>query len=90
MYALGGVTKKEFSSGRCERFNLESKTWQSLPMCSYNRINPKMCASFNSKLLYAFGGVPDNKDANKRVEFLNTETMEWHPLGVILPLEFKG
>jgi hypothetical protein len=61
-----------------------------LPASAFNRICPKMCASYNSKIIYVFGGIPDNKDANKKVEMLITDRMEWRPLKVDLPIEFKG
>ena len=60
VYVLGGVTLKEYACGRCERFNVINKTWQSLPSSNFNRINPKLCVSFNSKIIYVFGGVPEN------------------------------
>lgn len=90
VYVIGGVTPKEYSSGRCERFNVESKSWQGVPASAYPRLNPKLCASFNTKLMYVFGGVPDDVDANKSIEVLDTETMEWHSLAVKLPIEFRG
>ena len=88
VYVVGGVTPKEYSTGKTERFNLVTKQWQSLPACAYNRVNPKMCASFNSKVIYLFGGAPEKKEANKGVEMLFTQELEWRPLQVELPLEF--
>lgn len=82
VYVVGGVTAKEYSTGRAERFNIVSKSWQGLPASRYNRINPKLCASFNSKIVYVFGGVPDGKEANKEVEMLITATMDWKKLNV--------
>ena len=90
VYVVGGVTAKEYSTGKTERFNLETKMWQSLPACNFNRLNPKLCGSFNSKMLYVFGGVPDNVEANKGVEMFDTQTLDWRPLQVELPIEFKG
>mmetsp|Transcript_30811 Transcript_30811/g.30325 ORF Transcript_30811/g.30325 Transcript_30811/m.30325 type:complete len:100 (-) Transcript_30811:456-755(-) len=77
VYILGGVTPKEYATAKCERFNVVSRTWQNLPGCKFNRISPKLCASFNSKLIYVFGGVPENSDANTKVEVLDTSNMEW-------------
>lgn len=61
-----------------------------MPACNFKRLNPKICASFNTKTLYVFGGVPDNQEANKGVEILDTLNLEWRPLEVELPIEFKG
>lgn len=84
VYVVGGVLEKEYSSGKSERFNLLTKQWQSLPASSFNRVNPKLCASFNSKLIYVFGGIvtqgQHDKGENKRVEVLDTQHMEWRPL----------
>lgn len=60
VYVIGGITAKEYASSRAERFNLETKQWQSMPACNFKRLNPKLCASFNTKTIYVFGGVPDN------------------------------
>lgn len=90
VYVIGGVTPKEYATGKCERYNLISKNWQSIPASSCNRIHPKICASFNTKIIYVFGGVPDNPQQNRTVEMLHTTTMEWKPLQVQLPLEFKA
>ena len=90
VYVLGGVTKTEHSTGKCERFNVISKSWQSIPSSMYERVNPKLCPSFNSKVIYCFGGVIDDVDANRGVEILLTDPMEWRNLEVKLPIEFKG
>lgn len=70
IYVIGGLTDESNYSNICEKYNIESNTWDEIAKLNYKVNNCCVC-SYNNQYLYKFGGKSGDRELNAFIERYN-------------------
>ena len=74
IYIIGGINEKNIEQRECLFFNLNTKTFENLPMLNYPRQNACICV-YNNRYIYVFRGKEKNV-LLETIEFLDLSNIK--------------
>ena len=74
IYIIGGINEKNIEERECLLFNLNTKTFENLPMLNYPRQNACICV-YNNRYIYVFRGKEKNV-LLETIEFLDLNNIK--------------
>ncbi len=80
VYAIGGYNKSDNIISNCERYSLDSGTWEPVPSLKKER-NFVSCCAFSGRYLYVFGGsATEAVTGVESYEWIDTDAIDggWH------------
>lgn len=83
IYQFGGMqSQNRLRASTCERYSIQSNSWEILPRMVRARLMCNACHVQNQQKIYVFGGISDKTKVEKMIEVLDLKDLSWTQIEV--------